>query len=69
MPVKQSMAVFVALFGSWVISIAFGGLWFLAGKKIGGGAYMLIATAIALLASALLYRWLKTRGTVKFAEL
>lgn len=69
MPVKQSLGVFIALFGSWLLSIAFGGLWFLAAGKMSGSAYMLIATLVALIPAVLLYRWLKIRGAKAFAEL
>lgn len=68
-PIKQSGAVAIALFGGWLICLAFGGLYLLVGYRIGAAPYMLAWTG-AFSASALgLLRWLDTRGAAAFAAL
>ncbi len=68
-PIKQSFSVFLALFGSWMIVIAFGGLWFLIGKNMRATTYISIMALIALFASVLLHRWLRKNGTALFEKL
>ncbi len=62
-PIKQSMSVAIALFGSWIYSFALGGLFLWRGWRIGANAYLGIALAVTAAASAALWVWLKKKGT------
>lgn len=66
-PIKQSAAVAVALFGGmgWAGLIA--GLWFL--LKPDPTLYLSLTLALTVLLSALLWFWLKTKGAEKYAAL
>lgn len=67
--VKQSMGVMVALFGSWGIALAFAGLYFLVRSFLAPMAFLACAVALAVLISALLIRWIVTRGSRIFEAL
>ena len=69
MPIKQSLAVTIALFGGWLYAIVFAGLYLWQGWKLGAAAYLTIAAAVTLAVTALLLRWLKTKGAQRFAAL
>ena len=69
MPIKQSLAVTISLFGGWLYAVALAGLYLWQGWKLGAAAYLAVAAAVTLAAAALLYRWLKTRGARRFAVL
>ncbi len=68
-PIKQSMAVMIAMLGGWAYALVLAGLYFWQGWKLGAGVYLAIFAAVTLLAAALLYRWLKTKGAQRFASL
>ncbi len=68
-PIKQSMGVVLVLFGGWGYTILLIGIFLLGGYMLGVTAYLAIAAAITALASALLYHWLRKRGTVEFEAL
>ena len=59
----------LALFGGWIASIALGGVYLLAGYRLGAAAYLGLACAVLAALSALLYLWLKRRGSARFAAL
>ena len=69
MPIKQSLAVTIALFGGWLYAITFAGLYLWQGWRLGAPVYLAIAAAVTLAVTALLYRWLKTNGARRFATL
>ena len=69
MPIKQSLAVMIAMFGGWLYAVALAGLYLLAGWRLGAAAYLAIFAALTLAAAGLMYRWLKTRGAKRFAVL
>ena len=69
MPIKQSLAVTITLFGGWLYAIVFAGLYLWQGWKLGAAAYLAIAAAVTLAVTALLLRWLKTKGAQRFAML
>lgn len=69
MPIKQSLAVTIALFGGWLYAIVFAALYLWQGWKLGAAAYLAIAAAVTLAVTALLLRWLKTKGAQRFAML
>ena len=69
MPIKQSLAVMIAMFSGWLYAVALAGLYLLAGWRLGAAAYLAIFAALTLAAAGLMYRWLKTRGAKRFAVL
>ena len=69
MPIKQSLAVTISLFGGWLYAVAFAGLYLWQGWKLGAAAYFAIAAAVTFLAAGLLLQWLKTNGARRFAAL
>ena len=68
-PIKQNIAVLIALFGGWVYAIALAGLYLWQGWKLGAAAYLAIFSAATLAAAGFLYRWLEAKGTRRFAAL
>lgn len=68
-PVKQSLCVLLALFGGWVIVLALGGIYFLTMKFITPAVYLIIISVAALGISALLLRWINTKGVKIFKSL
>ena len=69
MPIKQSLAVTISLFGGWLYAVVFAGLYLWQGWKLGAAAYLAIAAAVTFLAAGLLLQWLKTNGARRFAIL
>lgn len=69
MPIKQSMNVVIALVGGWLyVSLLFVG-YLLAGWKLGFAVYVSAFAALTLALCAVLYAWLRKRGTAVFASL
>ena len=68
-PIKQSSTMLIALFGGWGFVALFAVPYFFIGNAIGLVPYLTIWSAIYLIASLLLYRWLNTKGARIFAEL
>lgn len=68
-PIKQSGAVFVALFGSWGITLAFALCFFLFAYRIGVALYLGIWALIVAVAILLLYRYVMTSGVKTLTEL
>ncbi|MCI6855034.1 MAG: hypothetical protein MR908_06940 [Firmicutes bacterium] len=67
--IKQSMAVMIAIFGSWLEVLVLGGLYFLLRNLMTPMAYLALATVIIASVACLLLMWLRKRGTKIFAEL
>ena len=68
-PIKQSMSVAISLFGSWIYAFALGGLFLWRGWRIGANAYLGVALAVTVAASAALWVWLKKKGTKLYEAL
>lgn len=72
-PIKQSMNMFIEIFGSFVLTagilVPFLLIRYGIGYKISVIVYLLIVAGVLLLADLLLYRWLRVKGTDKFAQL
>ncbi|MBR3299448.1 MAG: hypothetical protein IKI64_09655 [Clostridia bacterium] len=68
-PIKQSMSVFLAIFGGFVLLMAFAALYFLMSSSVSPLTFLMISGAILALASLLAYRAIVTWGAEKFAEL
>ena len=68
-PVKQSISAMFVIFGGWVYTVAVVGLYFAVGDVISAWLYLLIVSVLTAGASALLLRWIRTKGAKTFAAL
>ena len=68
-PIKQSGAVFIALFGGWGIAAVLGGAYLLIGYRIGAAAYLCLCSVLFAAASVWMLRWLDRKGSRIFSEL
>ena len=68
-PVKQSISAMFVIFGGWIYTVAVVGLYFVVGDVISAWLYLLIASVLTAGASALLLRWIRTKGAKVFASL
>lgn len=68
-PLKQSGAVTIALFGGWGFVALFAVPYFLIGQLIGLAPYLIVWTVVYTVASVLMYRWLNTKGAEAFSRL
>ena len=69
MPIKQSGAMMIVMFGSWAITVAMAGLYLWIGYQIGAVAYLSICSILFGSVSLILWRWLNTKGAAAFAAL
>lgn len=68
-PIKQSAAVAIPLFGNMLLGAAVGGLYLLIEKYVDATAYLAILCAVFAAATAVLIGWFKKKGTAAFAAL
>ena len=68
-PIKQSGAILLAVFGSWGIAALAAAPYFLIGYRIGLAAYLAIMSGVFAGVSLWLFHWLKTKGAALFAAL
>ena len=68
-PIKQSGAVALALFGGWGFVAVFAVPYLFVGQVTGLTVYLLLWTLIFAAVSAVLYRWLITKGAKAFSKL
>lgn len=68
-PVKQSLCVMIALFGGWAIITALAGIYILVMKFITPLVYLIAISVVGAVASALLLRWIDTKGAKIFETL
>jgi ABC-2 type transport system permease protein len=68
-PIKQSGAVMIAMFGGWAVCAVFAGLYLLVGYMLGAAAYLLIWSVLFAAAGIVLLRWLDRKGAAAFAAL
>lgn len=68
-PIKQSLAVFLAVFGNWGIIIAFALLYIILRKFVSPTAYLAAVDLVLLAINAVLLRWFKTKGSKIFESL
>lgn len=68
-PIKQGISPMLALFGGWGYAALLAGGYLLGGYRIGAACYMGLAAVLTGALAALLYGWLRKRGTEIFAEL
>ena len=68
-PIKQSMSVFVSMFGGWIYAIVFVVAYYPLSARISGELYLVGITAFTGLLCLALDAWLKKKGAKIFAEL
>ena len=68
-PIKQSASVGITLLVNIVYPIIYGAGFFIVGYKAGYAAYMAAFSGFTLALSAVLYLWLKKKGSAAFAAL
>ena len=68
-PIKQSLAVTIAMFGGWAYALALAGLYLLLGWRIGAAVYLALVSAATIAAALALLKWLKTKGAQRLAAL
>ena len=68
-PIKQSMSVFVSMFGGWIYAIIFVVAYYPLSARISGELYLVGISAFTGLLCLALDAWLKKKGTKIFAEL
>lgn len=68
-PIKQGMNVVFAIFGGWALAIAIGLPYLFLGTFLSAQIYMFVIIAMIAVLSALLYRWMNTKGVRIFEAL
>ena len=68
-PVKQSMAVMIALFGGYLIAACFYGIFSLFGEYVSIYVYLVVIIIIELVSVICFEKWMRTKGSRIFAEL
>ena len=68
-PIKQSLAVTIAMFGGWAYALLLAGLYLLLGWRIGAAVYLALVSAATIAAAIALLKWLKTKGAQRLAAL
>lgn len=68
-PIKQGLNPFICLFGEWLLTLAFAGIFFVAGMLISAEVYLLLVSVLLLAVSYVIYRWLAGSGRRRFAYL
>ncbi len=68
-PIKQSGCVMIAMFGCWLITLIFTGLYLWVGYQIGAVWYLLLWVILFTAAALILLHWLDTKGAEIFAAL
>ena len=67
--IKQRLTVLLAMLGGWVYAVVIGLLYLLVLPSWSAAWYLLACTALTALLTALLLRWLRTRGAAILAAL
>ena len=68
-PIKQSLSVFVTLFGGWAYGIIWPVLFFFTKWPYGGVSFMLLAVGVSALIALALYIWIMKKGEQIFKNL
>lgn len=68
-PIKQSMSVMLALFGGWVVVLAFGVLYYAVRNLLTPTGFLAASAVLLIVLSAVLYRYIKTKGAKIFETL
>ena len=68
-PIKQGLAVFLSMFGGWLLAVGLGFLYYALMAHVGASAFLLAAMALFIVLTLVLLRWLKTSGGKIYAHL
>ncbi len=68
-PIKQGLNPLICLFGEWLLTLIFGGIYFFVGIFVPAEAYLLLVSVVLLVVSYIIYRWLLKGGRARFAAL
>ena len=68
-PIKQGLAVFLSMFGGWLVAVALGFLYYFLMARVGAVAFLLAATVLFAALALVLLRWLKTSGAKIYQHL
>ena len=68
-PIKQGLAVFLSMFGGWLVAAALGFLYYALMARVGAVAFLLTVTALFAVLALVLLRWLKGRGAEIYQHL
>ena len=68
-PIKQGLAVFLSMFGGWLVAAALGFLYYALMARVGAVAFLLAVTALFAVLALVLVRWLKTSGAKIYQHL
>lgn len=68
-PIKQGLAVFLSMFGGWVLTVALGFLYYALMARMGAVEFLLAVTALFAVLALVLVRWLKTSGAKIYQHL
>lgn len=68
-PIKQSLNIFIAMFGGWIFAIAVALVFIVKAYKIGLFMYVIIVDMVFAALSVMLYIWMKKIGVAKFENL
>ena len=68
-PIKQSLSMFLALFGGWLYVMAAAVVLFIAGTTVGSAVGLAVFSAVNLGLAFALYRWINVRGSAVFSKL
>ena len=68
-PVKQNISAMFVIFGGWAYSTVLIGLYFLFFSEVSAWIYLGAAAVLTAAVSAILFRWIKTKGARVFAAL
>ena len=68
-PIKQGLAVFLSMFGGWLVAAALGFLYYALMARVGAVAFLLAVTALFAVLALVLARWLKTSGAKIYQHL
>lgn len=68
-PIKQSMGVLITLFGGWAVVVALTGIYYLIMDFVTPLVYFVLVTGLFVVLCAVLFYWLRTKGTRIFERL
>ena len=68
-PIKQGLAVFLSMFGGWLVAVVLGFLYYALMARVGAVAFLLAVTALFAVLALVLLRWLKTSGAKIYQHL
>ena len=68
-PIKQGLAVFLSMFGGWLVAVALGFLYYALMARVGAVAFLLAVTALFAVLALVLLRWLKASGAKIYQHL